>query len=432
MKILIAIIVFSLIIIIHELGHFILAKKNGVYVTEFSVGMGPRIVSTVKGETRYSIKLFPFGGSCMMLGEDEDIADDDRAFGKKNVWARISIIAAGPIFNFILAFIISIFVVGIVGYDPANVSSVTPNSPAAAAGIETGDRITDFAGHSVDISRDYQMYLQFNPLSGEPLEVKYVRDGKKYSTMLTPQQVEKYMLGFNHSGGEGAAKILGITEGYPLANAGLEVGDIIQSVDGVTIAESKDLSSYFLNNPLTKNPVNIVYERDGVSNEVTVTPQYVTTAYSTGMTVNESYTKTNVWGVIKYSAIEVKFWIRTTIESLGQLIKGKVSKDDISGPVGLVDTIGNVYESSKQYGILNALVSIGSLIIFISANLGVMNLLPIPALDGGRLIFMFLEVIRGGKQIPKEKEGMVHMIGLIALMILMVFVMYNDIMRLFR
>ena len=114
------------------------------------------------------------------------------------------------------------------------------------------------------------------------------------------------------------------------------------------------------------------------------------------------------------------------------MIRGKVSTNDLSGPVGLVDTIGNVYENSKQYGFLNVFVSIGSLVIFISANLGVMNLLPIPALDGGRLVFMFLEVIRGGKQIPKEKEGMVHMIGLIALMLLMVFVMFNDIMKLFH
>lgn len=432
MKILIAIVVFSLIIIIHELGHFILAKKNGVYVTEFSIGMGPRIVSTVKGETRYSVKLFPFGGSCMMLGEDEDIADDERAFGKKNVWQRISIIAAGPIFNFILAFVISLFVIGIVGYDPANISNVAPNSPAEAAGLEVGDRIVEFDGHKVDISRDYQMYHQFNALTSEPIEVKYVRDGKKSTTTLTPVQVEKYMLGFSYSGGEGGAEVLSITEGQPLSKAGVKVGDVITSINGTPIASGNEFSSYFASNPLKADPITMTYRRGDVENEITVTPQFITTVYTTGLSINEKYVKTNVWGVIKYSAIEVKFWIRTTIESLGLLIRGKVSTNDLSGPVGLVDTIGNVYENSKQYGFLNVFVSIGSLVIFISANLGVMNLLPIPALDGGRLVFMFLEVIRGGKQIPKEKEGMVHMIGLIALMLLMVFVMFNDIMKLFH
>lgn len=432
MKILIAIIVFSLIIIVHELGHFILAKKNGVYVTEFSIGMGPRIVSTVKGETRYSIKLLPFGGSCMMLGEDEDVADDERAFGKKGVWARISIIAAGPIFNFILAFVISLFVVGMVGYDPATVLSVVPDSPAAQAGIQAGDSITKIDGHSVDVSRDVQMYLQFNPLDGENFEIVYERDGKKYKSNIAATVVDKYMLGFSYSPGEVAPTVVSLTEGYPLYNAGLQLGDIITSINGTKVSTSSELSNYISAHPLTSEPVTMTYERDGVSYEVTATPEFVSSGYSLGMSVNEAYEKTNVWGVIKYSAAEVKFWIKTTIQSLGQLIRGNVTKDDIAGPVGLVNVIGDAYETSSQYGIKSVFVTIASWVILISANLGVMNLLPIPALDGGRLVFLFLEVIRGGKQIPREKEGMIHMIGLVALMVLMVFVMFNDISNLFH
>lgn len=432
MKILIAIIVFSLIIIVHELGHFILAKKNGVYVTEFSIGMGPRIVSTVKGETRYSIKLLPFGGSCMMLGEDEDVADDERAFGKKGVWARISIIAAGPIFNFILAFVISLFVVGMVGYDPAIVNSVAVDSPASEAGLQAGDIITRIDGHKVDVSRDIQMYLQLNPLNGEKFEIEYKRDGKKYKTELAAEVVDKYMLGFTYSAGEVAPTVVSLTEGYPLYNAGIQLGDIITSINGTKVVTSSELSDYISAHPLTSEPVTLTYERDGENYEVTATPEFVNSGYSLGMSVNEGYEKTNVWGVIKYSAVEVKFWIKNTIQSIGQLIRGKVSTDDIAGPVGLVNVIGDAYETSSQYGLKSVLLTIASWVILISANLGVMNLLPIPALDGGRLVFLFLEVIRGGKQIPREKEGMIHMIGLVALMVLMVFVMFNDISNLFH
>jgi len=432
MKILIAILVFSLIIIIHELGHFLLAKKNGVYVTEFSIGMGPRIVSTVKGETRYSIKLLPFGGSCMMLGEDEDVADDDRAFGKKSVWARISIIAAGPIFNFILAFVISLFVVGMIGYDPAIVNQVDADSAAAAAGLEAGDVITSFAGHKVDVSRDIDMYLQFHPLSQNAFDITYQRDGKSYNTVLTPKMVDQYMLGFSYSPGNEPAAISTLTEDYPLMKAGIMIGDIITAVDGTPIASGTELSSYFSAHRLNQSPVTIAYTRDGEVKEATVTPVYVKSSYSMGASINGGYFKTDFWSVIKYSAVEVKFWIKTTIQSLGQIFKGKVTKDDIAGPVGLVNVIGDAYESSSQYGLKSVFVTICNWVILISANLGVMNLLPIPALDGGRLVFMILEIIRGGKQIPKDKEGMVHMIGLVALMILMVFVMFNDISNLLK
>ena len=145
MKILIAVIIFSAIIIIHELGHFLLAKKNGIVVTEFSLGMGPRLFSTQKGETRYSVKLFPIGGSCAMLGEDtgEELPG---TFNSAPVWGRISVVAAGPVFNFILAFILSVVITAFVGYDPAEIMEVEGGSPAAEAGLRKGDIITEYDG----------------------------------------------------------------------------------------------------------------------------------------------------------------------------------------------------------------------------------------------------------------------------------------------
>ena len=133
MKILLALLVFSLIITFHEFGHFLLAKLNHIGVVEFSLGMGPRLLSFVKGETRYSLKLLPFGGSCMMLGEDTDDTGEG-TFGSKSVWARISVVIAGPVFNFILAWILSVIIISLVGIDMPVLLGVTENSPAASAG----------------------------------------------------------------------------------------------------------------------------------------------------------------------------------------------------------------------------------------------------------------------------------------------------------
>ena len=140
MSIVIALLVFSVIILFHEFGHFLLAKLNKITVVEFSLGMGPRLLSFEAGGTRYSWKLLPFGGSCMMLGEDGE-EEEEGSFGSKSVWARMSVIAAGPIFNFLLAFIMALFIVGNLGYDVPVLLNVTEGMPAADAGLQAGDRI---------------------------------------------------------------------------------------------------------------------------------------------------------------------------------------------------------------------------------------------------------------------------------------------------
>lgn len=431
MSIIIAILIFSLIIIIHEFGHFILAKKNGIGVTEFSVGMGPRIVSFVKNGTRYSIKILPFGGSCMMLGEDEDL-NDDKSFNAKPVWARISVIAAGPIFNFVLAFLLSLLIIGVVGYDPAYVTGVQAGGPAAAAGLESGDRITEIGDTSISVGREVDDYFRFHPLTESPVKITYERDGEKYQTTLQPQMVEKYMLGISYTADQTAAviDILEEQQTYPLYMAGLRAGDVIKEIDGTEITSGSQMSEYFQSHPLTSEPISITYVRDGAETTVDVTPMFTQSYYSAGFSYNLARQKTGVWGTIKYSAIEVGYWIKFTFKSLGMLFTGGVSLNDMSGPVGIVDMIGTTYEASKADGTLYVVLNMAYLTILLSANLGVMNLLPIPALDGGRLVFLLLEAFRG-KPISREKEGFVHMIGLIALMVLMVVVFFNDIVKLF-
>jgi len=428
LNILFAVIIFGLLILIHEFGHFLIAKKNGVYVTEFSLGMGPRLFSFVKGETRYALKLLPFGGSCMMLGEDEEVENDPRAFHAKSVWSRIAIVAAGPIFNFILAIILAIVVIGFVGIDKPTVLSVEKGMPMYEAGLREGDIIVKYDGSGISVGREIYLEEIVDPVTNEEIEVVYERDGKRYTVDVTPAKVSRHLIGMSYSS-QGEAVLSAVTEGSALKKAGLEAGDIIKSMDGNAIASGSELAAYFEENPVTDEPIVIAYERDGKETKVTVTPT-MTESYSLGWNYNLYREKVGAFETIKYSFLDFKYEVKSVFKSLGMLFTGKVTKDDIAGPVGIVDMIGDTYEETKSDGWFYVFMTMANLTVLLSANLGVMNLLPIPALDGGRLVFLFIEAVTR-KPVPKDKEAIVHLIGMILLMALMVFILFNDIFRIF-
>ena len=404
----IAVLILGIVIIVHEFGHFLLAKTNGIVVEEFSVGMGPRILSTQRGTTRYSLKLVPFGGSCMMRGEDgED--NGEGTFNSKSVWRRFSVIAAGPIFNFILAFFGAMIIIGIIGYDPPVITQVKEGTPEEAAGLKEGDLITSFDGKKIYLGRELYSYLTLEGLEDKDIAVTVKRDGKKETLTYHPATEERYMLGFSYNPDESQAQIQSVTIGGALADAGIQAGDYIAAVDGNEIASGEALSRYFEDHPLTDQKVTLTYLRDGLDYDVEVTPQAVNYVEQ-GFSYNLGREKTSAPGVIKYSALEVRYWINSTLEGLKLLISGKLGMDSLSGPVGVLTMI--------------------NMMILISANLGVANLLPLPALDGGRLVFLLIEAVRG-KPVNREAEGMVHFAGLLLLMGLLVFVTFKDIRGLF-
>lgn len=342
MGIILAVLVFSLIVFVHELGHFLLAKLNKIRVDEFSIGMGPRLLTTVKGETRYSLKLFPIGGSCMM-GEDDVDDMSEGSFNSKSVWARIAVVAAGAIFNFILAFIFAVIIVGYAGYDEPIISGVVPGFSAEAEGMQEGDRIVRMNGKKINLWREVTYYNMFH--AGETVELVFERDGEKHEVTIVPKKDEK--------------------------------------------------GNYLM-----------------------------------GVTSPAEYKKANVFTAMQYGVYEVKFWISTTLESLKMLVTGGVGVDQLSGPVGIVDVVDDTYQQSKDYGAIVVLMQMLNIGILLSANLGVMNLLPLPALDGGRLVFLVIEAIRG-KRVAPDKEGMVHFVGMMLLFALMIFVLFNDLNRIF-
>lgn len=270
-------------------------------------------------------------------------------------------------------------------------------------------------------------------------------------TVMTPVERKVYLLGFSYTADANAAikgaEIGDITDESPLKEAKLadgssseglgnelvKKGDIITAVNDTSIDSGSALQSYFNENPLDGGTVKLSLLRTSGGTDrtwdITVTPSYQGTTYYLGMGYNLSREKTDFIGTIGWSLNEVKYWIVSTIQGLKMMITGRVSTKDIAGPVGIVQMIGNTYEQSKSAGLLYIFLNMANISILISANLGVINLLPLPALDGGRLVFLFIEAIRR-KPVDQEKEGMVHLIGFAALMVLMVFVFYNDIMRL--
>lgn len=342
MSIVIAIIIFSIIVIFHELGHFLLAKANNIRVNEFSLGLGPTVVGFTKGETKYCLKALPFGGACIMEGEDE-ASDDERAFEKQSVWARMSVVFAGPLFNFIMAFVLAVVVIVISGYGTSTIGDVAEGYSAEEAGLQAGDVITRLNGKRIHLFKELTFYTYVH--SGETIQVTYERNGKEKVATLKPKK-------------------------------------------------DKETGRYLIG--VTSSP----------------------------------YEKGNALQVLQYSFYEVKYYIDTTLTSLKLLVTGGVSVNDLSGPVGIVSSIGQTYQESQRSGALYVFLNMAIMCILLSANLGVMNLLPLPALDGGRLLFMIIEAIRG-KRVDPNKEGLVHLVGLVLLLGLMVIVMFNDVRKIF-
>ena len=396
MKWLIAFLIFSLLILFHEFGHFIVAKLNGVEVEEFSMGFGPRLLSGRFRGTRYSLKLLLFGGSCQMKGmydleeEDEDgppKEPEKGSFQSVSLGRRAAIIFAGPFFNFLLSFICAIIILSVIGYDPALVTKVTEGSPAAEAGLKAGDEIVSFMGNGVSIARDVDSWFTFNDLKeGETVTLKVKRDGETIDLSYTPAVQTRYMMGISYMADENPCKLSSVSENSPVYAAGLRSGDTITAINGTKIRSGKALSEYFTAHPMDGSEVSLEYTRNDKTASISFVP-YESRQVQLGFQYNMGRVKTDALGVLRYGFTEIRYWIVTTLRSIAAMFTGRFSINDLSGPVGIVDVVGTTYESVKSEGALMTWLNMLNLIVLLSANLGVINLLPIPALDGGRLLF---------------------------------------------
>ena len=350
MVIIIAILAFGVLIAVHELGHFFAAKAFGVKVEEFALGMGPTIFKKQGKETLYSLHLLPFGGFCAMEGEDEEM-DSPRAFTSQKAWKRVVILCAGAFMNFVLGFIICLFIMPAAGFTEPVIVEFAEGCPLQyEEGLQLGDRI-----HSVD---GYRCYFTDNFMDFMSRE-------------------------------------------YP------ETRDLVIYRDGKRIV-LEDFSMPRMEYPNDDGSTSLRY----------------------GITVGQR--DYGVWATVKYAWYQCMDFCRVVWDSLGMLIRGEVGFRDMSGPVGVVDVVNDVAKEAENARA--AAFSICYIFALIAVNLAIMNLLPIPALDGGRIFFLIItaiiEKIMGRKLNPKY-EGYIHTAGFVVLMGLMVAILFSDLLRAF-
>ncbi|MCQ2421681.1 MAG: RIP metalloprotease RseP [Lachnospiraceae bacterium] len=435
LEILIAIVMVGIVIAVHEFGHFLVAKLNGVTVTEFALGMGPKLISKKYKGTVYCIKLLPFGGSCQMLGEGED-SDEQGSFSTKNVWQRISIVFAGPFFNFILAFLFSLIIIFAIGYDEPFVFDVSPEMEAST-GLKNGDVITSYQGHRIRVGRDLSMYELLDGIDARDITITYLRDGKEYKVTYAPEHIAKYYIGISYSvdnaaPGKGPMVISKVVAGGAAEKAGMQENDVIIAINDAVVSDVDSFTAYTDAHPFSDQAVRIKVRRGEQELDLTMTPHF-SESYGLGFTYNDVYrSRTGFVKSIGHGFGEVGYWIKSVVKSLAYMLKGKATREDIGGPVRVVSEMSNVMETSyRNDGLFYAFLNLINWAILLSANLGVMNLLPIPALDGGRLLIYIIEVIRGKKMKP-EHEAIINFVGFALLMLLMVFILFNDLSIVFK
>ena len=365
------------------------------------------------------------------LEDEDDDTDDEKSFDKKSVWARMSVVLAGPFFNFLLAFILSVVYVATMGYDPATVTAVEKGSSAYEAGLREGDVITNYGGTPISFGREIYVEDYMKPVSErrDGIKISYKRDGETYKAVIYPEETTRYMLGISYSASEDKAELTYVADGSGAMSAGLKEGDVITSINGTPISSGLEMEKYFDEHPVSDETVAVTYMRRGGSFDTVVTPTE-STAYSTGFSYNLSNVKTDAIGTLKYSFAELKYQIVTVYKSLGILFSGRGSLDMLSGPVGIVEVVSDTYTASANYGFLQTLMNLISIMTMLSANLGVLNLLPIPALDGGKFILLVIEAIIR-KPVPKKVESIVTVVGAALIFLLAMVVLVNDVIKLF-
>ena len=340
-----AIILFNLIVFVHEFGHFFTAKSFGVKVNEFAIGMGPKILTFQKGETLYSLRLFPIGGFCDMEGEDEE-SQDERAFDKRKPWQKIIVVAAGAIMNIILGIIMTfILLVQQPKFASTTISKFSDNAISNQYGLLEGDQIYYVNGFRTRTYKDMAFAISTN--KENTFNIQVIRDGQKVNLENV--------------------KFLNITG---------ENGSVTTQLD-------------FYVQPIEKNFGTIIWQ----------------------------------------SFLDTLSTVKMVWASLIGIISGKFSFNDMAGPVGIASVIGEATSEGLKVNALYALNNIIAIMAMITVNLGIINLLPLPALDGGRLVFLLFELIFKKKLDPKY-EGWVHAAGFFVLIALMLLITFSDILKL--
>lgn len=429
------IIMLGILVFVHELGHFCVAKFCGVKVLKFSLGFGPRLVSRQWGETEYMICAIPLGGYVQMLGEgggdqgesgEIDPSEEHRSFANKKISRRMAIVAAGPVMNLMLPFMVLplAYLVGInlPAYleDPPCIGYVVPGSEAADAGFREGDCIVSISG--IDVSTWTDTGPALVNVAGEPVIFSFVRDGQTAQLTMPPEQGA--LEGLQSIGLLPAQDpVIGaVAPAMPAAEAGLREGDRILAIGKHRIASWYELKSAI--QEVGGQPTKITFERDGKESTIELVPRKIDEGvdYLIGIAPDQKtvFKRFPFGAAVAAGAKRSMELIELTLVFIQKLFAGHVSTSNIGGPITVVQIAGQAAQTN--------LSSILSVLAFLSIQLGILNLLPIPILDGGHLFFYFFELVFRRPLSLRAREW-AQQLGLILLILLMVLAFYNDIVR---
>ncbi len=418
--------VLGVLVFVHELGHFLVARFHGVRCLTFSLGFGPKLIQTKRGDTVYCVSAIPLGGYVKMAGEsaeDEREGKDDE-FLSKSKWQRFQILIAGPAMNLILAVVVLTVVlyqgaqVPVFQDEPPVVGSVTDDSPAATADVRPGDRILSVAGRDVDTWEE--LYNAVYPRADREIEVVLRRDGDVRSITVTPVGQTKYNLGDLGVLPSISPQVASMQSSNSAArDAGILVGDVIEGVEGRAVNQNS-LIEIINENP--NIPLTLQIRRDGVQHDIVVTPNLVDGVGLIGVFLTAEMRTIEPGPFEAFTmSLEQNYELSATIfETLAGLITRDTPVSQLVGPVGIAQASGDAAEFGW--------ISLFGLMAFISLNLGILNLLPIPILDGGHIAIMAMEGVSRRDFSVQLKEKML-LVGFALLMTLMVTVIYNDLTR---
>ncbi len=426
MNIILAFLAFNVIIIVHELGHFIAAKLSHIKVNEFSMFVGPKLFGFERGGTVYSLRLFPILAYVKMEGEDE-AAVSEMSYNRKPPWVRAVVALAGPMANLLFALLVLLVVFSISGYNTTRINIVASESPAFEAGLKSGDVVTKYDGKKIYQPMDLIQFMYVG--KGRHAGIEVYRDGEIMSLSIDPRHIPeqtRYLFGFAVKEPEGSqSNVIGeVFHGTPAETAGLLGDDRIIRLNETEISSKKNIDDFMATNG--DKPVNVVVSRNGETFGFTVTPKLEKTSEQYYAGFDFAHERGNLFDIFRYSVGFTWSTVRSVAYTLVWLITGKVSVSQMMGPVGIVSTMSSVVQQSPTFGMV--ILNLMSITAFISTALGATNLIPFPALDGSKIVIALVEAVRK-KPITPEREAFITMVGFVLLIALAVFTLYNDIVR---
>ncbi|MCL6582783.1 MAG: RIP metalloprotease RseP [bacterium] len=422
----------GVLIFVHEFGHFIVAKAIGIKVEKFSLGFGPKIpwLGFKKGDTEYMISALPLGGYVKMAGEnpDEELKGEPWEFSSRSPWERMQVVFSGPLMNVILA-VLLMFTVFLIGRKiPAYLMTspvigwVRENSPAHKAGFQVGDRVISINDRKIDHWEALQMIIVSN--AGSKLRILVERRGQHLALSVTPHEVGDMGLGSIGIDHYIPPRIGSVNAGYPAQKAGLQAGDLITHINGKAVGHWYEIAELIHDHPGKRVVLNI--RRKDREFSVTVVPMAdpETKQGLIGIMPSEEMIikKYGLLASIQNGLAETLRQAKLTFSFIFKLIRGKTSPKSLGGPIMIAQVAG----ASAKAGIPDFIYFMA----FLSLQLGILNLFPIPILDGGHIFFLIIEMIVG-KPLSIRKREVAQQIGFGMLILLMVYVFYNDIMRFF-